>query len=91
MNLLVCQILQKYQEIKHMMRETWIKLVTLEKSVETLRCTKMPLIALVPYTGFEMGIKLVCSFKYMRVETKYFFQQKPGYLLYIHIFILIVQ
>ena len=46
MNSLVCQILQKYQEIKHMMKETWIKLVDLESCVHSLKSTKMPLISL---------------------------------------------
>ena len=52
MNLLFCQILQKYQDIKYMMKETWIKLVTLEKSVLELRSTKMPLIL---YVDKESG------------------------------------
>ena len=44
MRLLVFEIKQKYEEIKFTMKETWIKLIGLERSVGQLRCNKIPLI-----------------------------------------------
>ena len=44
MRLLVFEIKQKYEDIKFTMKESWIKLIGLEKSVGELQCNKIPLI-----------------------------------------------
>ena len=44
MNLLVYQINQKYEDIKYLMKDTWLKLISLEKSLGELQCAKIPLI-----------------------------------------------
>ena len=44
MNLLVWQINQKYEDIKYLMKDTWIKLISLENSLGELQCAKIPLI-----------------------------------------------
>ena len=44
MRLLVFEIKQKYEDIKFTMKESWIKLIDLEKSVGELQCNKIPLI-----------------------------------------------
>ena len=44
MKLLVFEIKQKYEDIQFTMKETWIKLIGLEKAIEDLECNKIPLI-----------------------------------------------
>ena len=44
MGLLVFEIKQKYEDIKYTMKETWINLISLEKSLGELQCNKIPLI-----------------------------------------------
>ena len=44
MQMLVFEIKQKYEDIKFMMKDTWIKLISLESSLAELKCAKIPLI-----------------------------------------------
>ena len=42
--MLVFEIKQKYEDIKFMMKDTWIKLISLENELGKLKCAKIPLI-----------------------------------------------
>ena len=42
--MLVFEIKQKYEDIKFMMKDSWIKLITLENELGKLKCAKIPLI-----------------------------------------------
>ena len=44
MQMLVFEIKQKYEDIKFMMKDTWIKLISLENELGKLKCAKIPLI-----------------------------------------------